>query len=1335
MSFAHLHVHTVYSLLDGFSNVKQLVKRAKEMGMPAVAITDHGTMFGSIDFFNAANAEGIKPIIGLESYMAARGMTEKDAKLDKRSSHLLLLAENQTGYKNLLKIASAAQIDGFYYVPRIDHDFLAAHSEGLIATSGCLSAEIPRALKENDLGKAAQMLDWYYEVFGPDRFFLELQDHPLAELKLVNKHLLDLGKRYNAQFVATNDVHYIEQEDAKYQDILLAIQTGALLKDPSRMKMNDDSYYLRSPQEMRALFSEIPGAIENSLVIADRCTVNLKNDGYHLPKFEVPEGFTAETYLRTLCEEGLIRKYGSRANDPTVRKRLDYELSVIHNMGFDAYFLIVWDLCKFAQQQGIWYNARGSAAGSMVAYTLDITLVEPLDHGLIFERFLNPSRISMPDIDLDFQDDMRACMIKYCAEKYGHDKVAAIITFGTLGAKAAIRDVGRVMDIPLREVDQVSKMIPTIGSKPASVSEALETINELRELYDSTPYLKELIDTAQHMEGVVRNVGTHAAGIVISDQAIDAYVPLHRPTSNSEDTPVKTVTQYEMAHLDALGMLKVDFLGLATLTIMARACDLINQRHGVDLNLENIPIDDPETFEFLGTGHTAGVFQLEGTGMTRYLVQMQPKNLAHIIAMVALYRPGPLQFIPDYIKRMHGEEPVQYRHSALEPIFNETFGIAIYQEQIMFAAMEIAGYKASEADALRSAISKKKVKEIPFHREKFVKGAVSRGIMDEEIAEQIFKDWEEFANYGFNKSHAADYGVIAVKTAYLKKHYPIEYMTALLSATKNETEKVAQYVQDCRDLGLEVLPPDVNSSEWDFSIEDLADGTSVIRFGLGAVKNVGQGPVQLIMESRAKGEIRTINDFVQMVDLRAVGRRALESLARVGALDRFGKRRAILDALDRLIAVSSSHFRAAECGQLSIFGLVENVAEEIVLPDIQEHNPRELLEWEKELIGLYVSSHPLTPYRELLRNKSTHTSAQLGGVKNKGPVTVAGMVSRFRKHLTKTGNDMGFVTMDDLSGSMEIVVFPSVWKSSKDLIQTGNILIVEGKVDSANGDPKILADLIRAANDEELSSLHAQGSKSGIPDELEPVDLSYRYEIEFGGDDVEEKPQPINSPEVFEMDGFIQADEFDDSLDPFFDPGFLENMESMSEGFMSEVKMDIPQGEFDKQEKTNTNISNEQIQYPVSPGLPVGPEIPEIKQEPNLDEQQGRLFQPKTKQPVEDAGLEITPPLKKIPVVISPIDQVFEFRDPNKDEFRMLTIILRANNNESDRGLMRMKRVVGLLRSYPGKDKFGLMIFENGLRVAMEFPNDTTGFCPELMRRLKAMVGEDNVQVELVKVH
>jgi DNA polymerase-3 subunit alpha len=932
---------------------------------------------------------------------------------------------------------------------------------------------------------------------------------------------------------------------------------------------------------------------------------------------------------------------------------------------------------------------------------------------------------------------MRSNLIKYCADKYGHDKVAAIITFGTLGAKAAIRDVGRVMDIPLSEVDQVSKMIPTIGSKPASIQDALASINELRALYDSTPYLKELIDTAQHMEGVVRNVGTHAAGIVISDQAIDEYVPLHRPTSNSEDTPVKTVTQYEMAHLDALGMLKVDFLGLATLTVMGRACDLIQKRHGIELNLGNIPIDDPETFEFLGTGHTAGVFQLEGTGMTRYLVQMQPKNLAHIIAMVALYRPGPLQFIPDYIKRMHGEEPVKYRHEALEPIFNETFGIAIYQEQIMFAAMEIAGYTASEADALRSAISKKKVKEIPYHHEKFVKGAVSRGIMDEETAGQIFKDWEEFANYGFNKSHAADYGVIAVKTAYLKKHYAIEYMTALLSATKNETEKVAQYVLDCRDLGIEVLPPDLISSEWDFSIEDLPDGNTVIRFGLGAVKNVGLGPVQMIMEARAKGEIRTINDFVQMVDLRAVGKRALESLARVGALDRFGKRRAILDALDRLVAVSSSHFRAAESGQLSIFGLVENVSEEVVLPNVQEHNPRELLEWEKELIGMYVSAHPLTPYRDFLRKRATHTSVQLGSVKNKGSVTVAGMVSRFRKHLTKSGNDMGFVTLDDLFGSMDIVVFPSVWKSNRDLIETDRILVIDGKVDSANGDPKILADAIRSVSNDELSAVLDQGQNNEVIDEKEIVDLSYRYDIEFGGDDqVTEEEQEVLPSDVFEMDEYIREEEIDVSMDPFFDPTFFENFENIPEIFETEVKKDLPQSEPMMQEFHEEPLLPEKDEQPIKIIPNISPDLkPEIKEEPDLNDLQGRLFQPKTNLLNQDPGIELPPPTKKVPIIIPPLDRVFELRDPNKDEFRMMTVILRANLNEADRGMMRIKRVVGLLRSYPGKDKFGLMIFENGRRVDLEFPNDTTGYCPELMRRLKDMVGEDNVQVKVLKVH
>ena len=550
MSFVHLHVHSEYSLLDGFSNIKKLVQRAKEMNMPAVALTDHGTMFGVIDFYRAANAAGIKPIIGVESYLAARGMREHDAQLDKRSTHLLLLAENHTGYQNLLKIASAAQLDGFYYYPRIDHEFLAQHAEGLICTSGCMSAEVPRMIQRGDLEKARKTLDWYYEVFGPENFYLELQSHDIKELEAINKNLIDLGHRYQARFVATNDVHYVDPGDARYQDILLAIQTGCLLSDPNRMRMTDNSYYLRSPQEMARLFASVPEALNNTLLIAERCNIDLGFKGYHLPDFTVPEGYDVESYLRYLCELGLQKRYDARASDPAVRQRLDYELGVIHQMGFDAYFLIVWDLCRHAREQSIWYNARGSAAGSIVAYTLDITIVDPIEHGLIFERFLNPGRVSMPDIDLDFRDDRRAEMMQYTADKYGDDKVAQIITFGTLGARAAIRDVGRVMDIPLNEVDRIAKLIPNIPGKPVKISEALEEVNEFKELYQNTPYLRELIDTASQMEGVVRNAGTHAAGVIITDRPILDYLPLHRPTGTAGDSPVQTVTKFELSLLD-----------------------------------------------------------------------------------------------------------------------------------------------------------------------------------------------------------------------------------------------------------------------------------------------------------------------------------------------------------------------------------------------------------------------------------------------------------------------------------------------------------------------------------------------------------------------------------------------------------------------------------------------------------------------------------------------------------------------------------------------------------------------------------------------------------------
>ncbi len=1061
MSFAHLHVHTEYSMLDGFSNIKKLVKRVKELEMPAVAITDHGTMFGVIDFYKAAKSEGIKPIIGVEAYMAARGMADRDPKLDRSSYHLLLLAENETGYRNLLQISSAAQLEGFYYYPRIDRDFLAAHSEGIICTTGCMSAEIPRALLNDNPEEAVRRMNWYYDVFGPDRFFVELQQHNIKEITDLNRKLVEMGARYSAKYIATNDVHYINPDDARLQDILLAIQTQSLLSDPERMRMTDDSYYLRTPQEMNQLFAEVPEALSNTLLIAERCNVDLGFKGYHLPDFPVPDAYTAETYLRHLCEEGAKKRYGEQALSQPVRERMEYELGIIHKMGFDAYFLIVWDLCRNARENGIWYNARGSAAGSIVAYCLEITLVDPIQHNLLFERFLNPGRISMPDIDLDFRDDRRAEMLEYCTRKYGSDKVAQIITFGTMGTKAALRDVARVMDIPLPEVDRVAKLVPFVSGRQTTMQDAM-AIPEFKEIYESQDYLRELIDTAAKMEGTVRNAGTHAAGVVISDKPIMEYLPLHRPTSGSEETPIKTVTQFEMGILESMGMLKVDFLGLITLSVMAKACDMIEKRHGVKLHLGNIPLDDPESFELMGRGQTAGVFQVEGGGMTRYLVQMKPKTLDHIIAMVALYRPGPMAFIPDYIARMHGEAEVEYRHPALKPIFESTYGIPIYQEQLMRAAVELAGYTPSESDELRKAISKKKKEEIEKHRNKFVTGAVKNG-MDKDTAEAIYSDWEEFARYGFNKSHAADYGVIAVQTAYLKANYPAEYMAALLSANAGKTEQVALYVAEARSMGVPVLAPDINASDWDFGIEDAeADGKPNIRFGLSAIKNVGQAAVELIIEERkANGPFKNLNEFARRADLRAVGKRALECLIKVGALDAFGNRAAMLASLDRIVSISSNHFRAAEAGQMSLFGESTGVLEEIQLPDVNNVDKREMLNWERELIGLYVSDHPLTPYQNTFAQIVSYFSGQLNEAQHEEKVRVAGLITAVRPYTTKTNKPMGFVTLEDVQGNIDLVLFPRTWQKTREQLTVGTIIIVEGKADTGSTPPKILVDEIK----------------------------------------------------------------------------------------------------------------------------------------------------------------------------------------------------------------------------------------------------------------------------------
>ncbi len=694
MSFVHLHVHSEYSLLDGLGKVPRLVARAKELGMPALAITDHGVLFGVVEFYNAAKEAGIRPIIGMEAYLSPRGMKDREARTDRDPAHLLLLAESDAGYQNLLQIATAAQLEGFYYKPRIDHEYLAAHAEGLICTSGCLAAEIPHALMEGRTQEAERLIGWYKDLFG-DRFYLELQEHEIPELREVNKRLVELAPRFGVPMVATNDVHYVMQADSTAHDILLCIQTQTVVSETNRMRMSGNSYYLRSPQEMQALFGEVPGAISNSLAIAERCAVDLGFKGYHLPVFPVPEGKTSDGYLRELCAEGLRERYGERATAPEIQQRLDYELEIIHKMGFDMYFLIVWDLCRYALQSKIWYNARGSAEGSLVAYALRITLVDPLQHGLIFERFLNPARVSMPDIDLDFQDDQRGRVLEYTARRYGSDKVAQIITFGTMAARAAVRDVGRVLDIPLPEVDKLAKLIPNNPGKAVTLAEALQEVPALRETYESTDYLRNLVDTAAKLEGVIRNAGTHAAGVVISDRPLVEYVPLHRPTRGAlEDSPVASVTQFEMQVLDKLGMLKVDFLGLATLTVMQRACALIAERHGKEFSLETIPTDDPAIFELLGRGETDGVFQVEGSGMRRYLMEMKPTRLDHVIAMIALFRPGPIEFIPLYIQRMHGTVPVEFRHPALEPILRETYGILIYQEQLMRAVIDMAGLHA-----------------------------------------------------------------------------------------------------------------------------------------------------------------------------------------------------------------------------------------------------------------------------------------------------------------------------------------------------------------------------------------------------------------------------------------------------------------------------------------------------------------------------------------------------------------------------------------------------------------------------------------------------------------
>src|SRR5438874_1471801 len=974
--FVHLHVHSEFSLLDGLSRMGEMTKRAAEAGMPALALTDHGALYGAVEFYQAATAAGIKPIIGVETYVAPRGHQSREGKADTNPYHLILLAKDQTGYRNLIELITRAHLDGYWYKPRIDKELLAAHSQGLIGTSSCLSGEVLRRLAGGDEKGAEQAADDYRSILGEGNFYIEIQDHGVTDQRRLHPQLVELARRLKIPLLATNDPHYTVPEQHEAHDLLLCIQTNANVDTPGRMRFDTNEFFLKSPAQMRALFGgELPDAMDNTLRVADQVDLRLEFDQLRLPDFPVPTGETPTSWLRKACETGLAERYGERMTDD-VRHRLDYELGIIDRMGYSAYFLIVADFTRVAREQGIMTTCRGSAPGSIVTYSLGITPVDPLAYGLPFERFLNPDRVTMPDIDIDFQDSRRDEVIDYVTRKYGDDRVAQIITFGTLGAKAAIRDTGRAMGLTYAEADRVAKAVP--NELNISLDRAVETSPQLRELIAADDRVDKLIGIAKQLEGVARHASTHAAGIVISREPLTEIMPLQRATDGRT-----TMTQFEMHACEALGLLKFDFLGLINLTILADAVELIAKHRGVRIDVDSMPLDDAKTFELLSTGETTGVFQLEGAGMRRYVKDLKPTEVRDLAAMVALFRPGPMANIPAYIRRKHGEEPVTYLHPSLEPALKDTYGIFVYQEDIMTAAIAMADYTGPEADNLCYAIRKKKEEVLRQHETKFKAGAKRKGIPPG-VVDQVFAAFEPFARYGFNKAHALCYGLIAYQTAYLKANYPIEFMTASLNGFRERAEKVAAVVAECRRLGIEVRPPDVQSSLALFTVEtDGADVPEAIRFGMAAVKNVGEGAIEAIVASREgrsevsdeSGPFRSLDDLCRRVDLRTVNKRVLESLIRAGAMRSLGGAGTLLMHLDVALETGARHQRDVAAGQGTLFDLFAAPAEPPQpvpaggegafgaegAPAAQEEEipRRERLRWEKELLGLYLTEHPL----------------------------------------------------------------------------------------------------------------------------------------------------------------------------------------------------------------------------------------------------------------------------------------------------------------------------------------------------------------------------------------
>ena len=1042
--FVHLHSHTEYSLFDGISRIGELVSHVKEMGQTALAITDHGVMYGAIYLYKECIKQGIKPIIGCEIYVTRGSRFDKSGNGKEKLAHLILLAENNEGYQNLIKICSKAWTEGYYHRPRADHELLEKYHEGLIVTSACVGGEVPQAILNGDMDEARKVIEFYINTFGKDNYFLEIQNHGLPEEAAVRPVLASLAKEYGLGLVATNDFHYTKKEDARSQEIKLCISTGKTLDDPYHFHFANDEFYCKSGDEMRAILGNFPGAIENTRVIADRCNVELTFGEHKLPSFDVPEGETAASYLRKLCEKALPERYAVVTDKE--RSRMDYELGVIDKMGFSDYFLIVMDFIHYAKSHGIPIGpGRGSAAGSIVSYLLHITEVDPLRFDLLFERFLNPARVSMPDIDTDLCYRRRGEVIEYLARKYGSDQVAQIITFGTLAARAVIRDVGRVTNMPLREVDRIAKMVPV--GPGVTLKKTMEGSREFRDLYDSDTTVHRLIDHCLDLEGISRNSGTHAAGVVICSKPVEEYVPIQL----TQDGFIQT--QYEKDQVEQLGLLKMDLLGLRNLTVIHDALEMIRENRGIDLDINKIPSEDEETCKMLCDGDTIGVFQSESSGFTSLLMQLHPERFEDLIPMVALYRPGPLGsgMAEDFIKRKHGKIPVEYPHPSLEPILKETYGVILYQEQVMQIASVMGGFSLGQADMLRRAMGHKEPEILQQNRETFVDGAVANGV-DDRTANYVFDLMVHFAGYGFNKSHSVCYGWIAWQTAYLKAHYRPEFMAAMMTCYNGDRDKVSRYISDTRRAGVVIAAPDVNLSEAYFSVK----GDKIL-FGLDGIQNVGEGAVRSIIEARKQGgPFKSLSDFVERADNRGLNSRACESLIRCGALDSLGANRSqLLAALPEALGDAQSIRNERASGQLNLFG-GEETPETIVYPDLPDMDPKEKIEWERKLLGFYVSGHPLDSYKEQLKACTPlyHLTAE-GNQYDGRMVTIGGTISRIKGTMTKKGQPMGYVTIEDYDGEVETVVFPSVWETVRPILAEDAAVAIRGRVQANERDVRV----------------------------------------------------------------------------------------------------------------------------------------------------------------------------------------------------------------------------------------------------------------------------------------